>query len=48
MEVSGLAENKTGKELRSSENTELGFRYTIFVSQSIQRWECCTWKRHKI
>ena len=32
MEVSGLAENKTGRELRSSENAEVGFRYTIFVS----------------
>ena len=37
IEVSGLAENKTGRELRSSENTALGFRYTIFVSQCIQR-----------
>ena len=34
MEASGLAENKTGRELRSSKNTELGFKYTIFVSQS--------------
>ena len=42
MKVSGLAENKTGRELRSSENAQLGFRYTIFVSQCIQRWQCCT------
>jgi len=34
MEASGLAENKTGRELRSSKNSELGFKYTIFVSQS--------------
>jgi len=32
MEVSGLAENKTGRELRNSENTKLGFRYAMFVS----------------
>jgi len=37
MEVSGLAENKTRRELRSFENTELGFRYTIFVCQFNQR-----------
>jgi len=38
MEVSGFAENKTGRKLKSSENTELGFRYTVFVSQFIQ-WQ---------
>jgi len=48
METSGLVENKTRRELRSFENTERDFRYTILVRHCIQRWEYCTWERHKI
>jgi len=46
MEVSGLEENKTEGELRSSEKSELGFRYTIlgaYMTSCLQSsvFRCC-------
>jgi len=37
----GYAENEIGRELRSSEKTELSSRYALLVSQWIQRRESC-------
>jgi len=36
----------SGKQGRK--RAELGFRYTILVTQCIQSWECCAWEWQKI